>query len=119
MNFKYLRGYQIMGWAFFGSSLVFFIFFFYIFGMSFNPNSSFYHLLWQGGGIFLALTIILGVIAFPSLYLHSFFKYRLYNKIYLKKFTTIFKQMQTDGYIEQDLSKYPDTVQMAFYRRKE
>ena len=119
MNFKYLRGYQIMGWAFFGASLLFLIYLFFCLGMSFNPHSCFYHSFWKSGGFFLGLIIILGVIAFPSLYLHSFFQYRLFNKMYLKKFIAIFKQMQTEGYIEQDLSIYPDSLQMAFYSKKE
>ena len=39
--------------------------------------------------------------------------------MYLKKFIAIFKQMQTEGYIEQDLSIYPDSLQMAFYSKRE
>ena len=56
---------------------------------------------------------------FVALYLHSYFRYQLYNKTYLKKYLTVFKQMQTAGYVEPDLSKYPETLQMAFYSRSE
>ena len=59
------------------------------------------------------------LIAFLVLYFHSFFRYKSYNKAYLNKYLTIFKQMQEEGAIEQNLDEYPLTLQMAFYSRKE
>ena len=117
LNFKYLRGEQMIGWALFAGSLVSLIFLFFSLGMSYDPLSSLYHAFWNAGGIMLALTILLGVILFPTLYLHSYFTYQKYNQTYLAKYIQVFKQMQQQGYIDKDLSKYPLTLQMAFYQR--
>ena len=65
----------------------------------------------------LALTILLGIILFPAFYLHSYFTYQKYNQTYLAKYIQVFKQMQQQGYIDKDLSKYPLTLRMAFYQR--
>ena len=37
-----------------------------------------------------------------------------YNKKYLPSLKALFQKMQTLGYIEKDITKYPDSLQMAF-----
>ena len=107
-----------MGWAFFAGGLAALIMFIVIVTLSFSEPNAFP--AWSTAAwFFLAFFILLTLIIFPSLYLSSFCKYRTYNKIYLKKYTLIFMQMQNEGYIEKDLSKYPDTLQMAFYSRRQ
>lgn len=120
MNYKNLRGLQIMGWAFFAGGMTSLIMFIVLIALAYSTQNSYFSIdLWKACWIFFAFFIFLAIILFPSLYLSSFLKYRSYNKMFLKKYTTIFKQMQQEGYIEKDLIKYPNTLQMAFFSRKQ
>ena len=119
LNFKYLRGEQFIGWALFAGAIVGAIYFITLISLACTHLTSQWHIyLWRSCWFFFALVIVL-LIMFVALYLHSYFRYQLYNKTYLKKYLTVFKQMQTAGYVEPDLSKYPETLQMAFYSRSE
>lgn len=119
LQFKYLRGYQLMGWAFLTGGLISLLFFITLISLAYTHlQSSWYIYLWRSCWFFFALFIVL-LILFLAFYLYSFVRYNLYNKTYLNKYLTIFKQMQKLGAIEQNLNQYPLTLQMAFYSRKE
>lgn len=49
-------------------------------------------------------------------YLIPFLTFRWYNKKYLNQLKSVFLKMQTKGYIEKDLAKYYESLQMAFWQ---
>lgn len=64
--------------------------------------------------VFFALTVFFFVL-YLVLYFLPFATFHSYNKKYLQSLKKLFKKMQDEGYIEKDLSKYPESLQMAFW----
>ena len=65
-------------------------------------------------GIFMIPCSLLFII-FPILYIIPVSIFCSYNHKYLKQLRALFQTMQNEGYIEKDLSKYPESLQMAFW----
>lgn len=53
--------------------------------------------------------------SFDFVFLISLLVFHYYNKKYLAPLKSLFSKMQTEGYIESDLVKYPESLQMAFW----
>lgn len=114
---------KLCGLQFFGKSVILglgisffiiFIVFISIFSNNYQSYLSVIGVIWSmfGLGIFF-LFIAYPLFAFsPLIIFHS------YNKKYLPILKSIFKRMQTQGYIEKDLAKYPESLQMAFWEYK-
>ena len=64
---------------------------------------------------FCALFIFFLVLLYPSLIFLADFVGHFYNKKYLASLKSLFLKMQHEGYLEKDIHKYPDSLQMAFW----
>ena len=92
-----------------------FLIMFIVFASTFTHSYAMY--LTQKGAIwtFLALAIFFSLL-WPPLYFLPIIVGRSYNKKYLASLKSLFTTMQNQGYIEKDLTKYPDSLQMAFWQ---
>ena len=66
--------------------------------------------IWGIGGTWFFISFISAI-----LFIISWFTYHSYNKKYLPALKSLFNKMQTEWYIEKDLTKYPESLQMAFW----
>ena len=71
----------------------------------------------------LSINIIWGYFSLPVFFiclslifwLIPFINYHSFNKKYLSQLKNLFIKMQKGGYIDSDITKYPESLQMAFY----
>lgn len=68
-------------------------------------------LIW---GFFATGTFFLFLL-YPCMIFVPYLIFRSYNKKYLPSLKKVFLTMQQEGYIEKDLSKYPESLQLAFW----
>ena len=82
-----------------------------LFANSYQAYLSALGIIWGLG----AVTFFLTFIIIPVLFLIPFLSFHSFNKKYLSTLKSLFKKMQAEGYIEKDLNKYPESLQMAFW----
>lgn len=71
-----------------------------------------------------SINVIWGIFSLPLIftilwilmYFIPFATFHSWNKKYLQNLKNLFIEMQQKGYIEKDLSKYPESLQMAFWQ---
>ena len=112
------RGLQIVGWGFFLCGIMTMIFFIAcIIYSKTSPNHDDIDvpIAWFA----FTLMIICWLVLFPLFYFSQKYKYIKTSKQLLPNLIKTFQDMQNKGYIQQNLSLYPPTLQMAFYSAKE
>ena len=90
--------------------LIVFIVFIGIFTDSYQCYLSVFAAIWTMFGL-----SIFFILAYPFFFFGPMIAFNSYNKKYLSKLKSIFVQMQNAGYIEKDITKYPESLQMAFW----